>query len=50
MLAKAWRLPRRDISLTRGAKTRTKVVEIVGDPVDLSTRLQAWLDNLSDDS
>ncbi len=47
-LAKAWRLPRRDISLIQGTTARTKVLEITGDPAALSAHLQAWLSNMSD--
>lgn len=49
-LAKAWRLPRRDISLVHGATARTKVLEITADPDLVSARLQAWLGTLSDSS
>ncbi len=47
-LAKAWRVPRRDISLIRGTTARTKVLEVAGDPAALTAHLHAWLSNVSE--
>jgi uncharacterized protein len=46
VLAKAWRLPRRDIAISGGAKSRNKTVHIAGDPHALSQRLAAALARL----
>jgi uncharacterized protein (TIGR00251 family) len=39
LLAREWRLPRRDLSLISGMKSRHKVVHIAGDPVTLLGRI-----------
>ena len=38
LLAKKWRLPRRNLSLAAGAKSRNKVVHIAGDAAELMAR------------
>ena len=39
LLAREWWLPRRDLSIAAGGKSRDKIVRIVGDPVTLMARL-----------
>jgi uncharacterized protein (TIGR00251 family) len=39
LLARAWRLPRRDLSIVAGAASRYKTVHIAGDPPQLFERL-----------
>jgi len=39
LLAKQWRLPRRDLSIVGGVKSRNKVVRIAGAPAELMARL-----------
>jgi hypothetical protein len=46
LLAKAWRLPARDLALVAGAKARDKVVEVRGASARLLPRIEAWLDGL----
>jgi uncharacterized protein len=41
LLAKEWRLPRRDLSIVGGHKSRSKLVQIAGDPAHLLLRLGA---------
>jgi uncharacterized protein len=41
VLAKEWRLPRRDLAIILGAKSRDKIVQIAGDPGPLMERLHA---------
>ena len=43
LLAKAWRVPKGAISLVAGASSRTKTLEIEGDPTRLQPRLEASL-------
>ena len=43
LLAKEWGLPRRDLSLAGGGKSRNKIVHIVGEPPTLLKRLAAAL-------
>ena len=38
LLALAWRLPRGDLSIVAGAKSRSKIVRVGGDPHQLITR------------
>jgi uncharacterized protein (TIGR00251 family) len=38
LLAREWRLPRRDLSIVAGAASRHKTVHIAGDPRQLSDR------------
>jgi uncharacterized protein YggU (UPF0235/DUF167 family) len=46
LLAEALRLPRRDVSLAGGHKSRTKSVAIAGDPADIGSRLSRLIENL----
>ena len=46
LLARRWKLPRRDLVLVGGAKSRRKLVHIAGDPRDLMPRLQRALTDL----
>jgi hypothetical protein len=48
LLAREWRLARRDLSIVVGSKSRNKIVHIVGDPPALMTRLNATIAALSD--
>jgi len=48
LLARAWRLPRRDLTIVSGAASRHKTVRVVGDPLQLSSRLGAFLADLPD--
>ncbi len=43
LLARAWRLPRRDLSIVAGAASRHKTVHIAGDPQQLYDRLAALI-------
>ena len=43
LLAREWRLPRRDLSIARGATSRDKLVHVAGDPQQLMARLRAYL-------
>lgn len=43
LLARQWRLPRRDLSIAGGGKSRNKIVHIAGDPAELTERLRALL-------
>ena len=43
LLAKQWRLPRRDLSIVAGATSRNKIVHIAGEPAELAARLAALL-------
>lgn len=43
LLAKTWKLPRRDLELVLGATDRTKVIQIAGDSDALARQLGAWL-------
>ena len=45
-IAKAWGLPRRDISIVGGSKSRNKIVHIAGEPRALLQRLAAALGGL----
>ena len=42
-LAREWRLPRRDLTIATGAKSRNKLVHIAGDPQALILRLNPLL-------
>ena len=46
LLAREWRVPRRDLSLATGAANRNKVVHVAGDPAALLRRLAAALATL----
>jgi uncharacterized protein len=39
LLARAWRVPRRDLSIVSGAASRNKIVRVAGDPHRLIARL-----------
>jgi len=41
LLAKEWSLPRRDLALVGGRKSRNKIVRIAGEPAALMRRLAA---------
>ena len=41
LLAKEWRVPKRDIALVAGQKSRDKIVHITGDPAGLLSRVGA---------
>jgi uncharacterized protein (TIGR00251 family) len=43
LLAKQWRLARRDLSIVAGATSRNKTVHVAGDPAQLMTRLAPLL-------
>jgi uncharacterized protein len=43
LLAKHWRLPRRDLSIVAGATSRNKIVHVAGDPAELMARLASFL-------
>ena len=43
LLARQWRLPRRDLTVVGGAKSRNKLIHIAGDPESLIKRLSAAL-------
>ena len=47
LLAREWGLPRRDLALAAGGKSRNKTVLITGDPAVLRARLEALLAVLS---
>ncbi len=46
LLARAWRLPRRDLSIVGGAASRNKIVSIAGDPHQLFAKLSGELASL----
>ena len=43
LLARLWKLPRRDLRLVGGAKSRNKLVHVTGDPASLLKQLAAAL-------
>ena len=43
LLAKSWGVPRRDLAIVGGAKSRNKTVHVTGNPADLLKRLAAFL-------
>ena len=43
LLAREWRLPRRDLSIAAGPRSRNKLVHIAGPPAALLSRLAAAL-------
>jgi uncharacterized protein YggU (UPF0235/DUF167 family) len=49
LLAREWRLARRDLSIAVGGKNRNKIVHIAGDPIALSPRLDALIAALPHD-
>jgi uncharacterized protein len=46
LLAKAWRLPRRDFSIIAGASSRSKTVRVAGDPHQLIAKLSGEIASL----
>lgn len=42
LLAREWKLAKRDISIKAGARGRNKTVRIAGDPEALLSRLKKW--------
>jgi uncharacterized protein len=48
LLARAWSLPRRDLTIVSGAASRHKTVRVAVDPLQLSYRLGALLAALRD--
>ena len=46
LLARAWRLPRRDLSIVVGAASRNKIVHIAGDPNELIVKLSREIASL----
>ena len=46
LLAKEWHLPRRDVSIASGTKSRNKLVHIAGEPGALLAKLAAALASL----
>jgi uncharacterized protein (TIGR00251 family) len=46
LLARAWRLPRRDLSIVVGAASRTKTVRVAGDPHQLLVKLSGEIASL----
>ena len=42
LLAKSWSVPRRDLAIVGGAKSRNKTVHVAGNPADLLKRLAAF--------
>ena len=48
LLARAWRLPRRDLSIVVGAASRKKIVHVAGDPDELVAKLSREIASLLD--
>ena len=46
LLARVWRLPRRDLSIVAGVTSRNKTVHVAGDPQQLKTRLSGVIAGL----
>ena len=46
LLARTWRLPRRDLSIVVGAVSRNKIVHIAGDPNELIVKLSREIASL----
>jgi len=46
LLAKTWRLPKRDVILVAGGAARTKKLHVAGPPAALMARLGSWIDAL----
>ena len=47
LLARAWRLPRRNLSIVAGATSRNKTVRVAGDPHELVAKLSGELATLA---
>lgn len=43
LLAKEWRVPKRDIAIVGGPKSRDKLVHLTGDPAALLKRIEPLL-------
>ena len=48
LLAKYWKLPKSSLSIVGGAKDRSKIVHVAGDPAALERRLAEWLEETDD--
>ncbi len=46
LLAQAWHLPRRNLSIVTGAASRIKIVHVTGDPHQLIAKLSAEIASL----
>jgi uncharacterized protein len=46
LLARAWRLPRRDLSIVVGGASRSKIVRIAGEPRQLIVKLSSEIASL----
>ena len=46
LLAKNWGVPRRDLAIVGGGKSRNKTVHVAGDPTELLKRLGSFLPTL----
>ena len=46
LLARAWGLPRRSLSIVAGAASRSKAVRVAGDPSQLIVKLSAAISSL----
>ena len=49
LLAKAWRVPKSSVTVRSGGAARTKVLNVAGDPAELTARLEAWERDLVED-
>ena len=49
LLARAWRLPRRDLSIVVGAASRSKIVRVVGEPRQLIAKLSSEIAGFPDE-
>ncbi len=49
LLARAWRVPRRNLSIVSGAASRNKVVRIAGNPQQLAEKLAGAIPDLPAD-
>jgi uncharacterized protein (TIGR00251 family) len=47
LLARMWRLPRRDLSIVAGPTSRNKIVRVAGDPHELIGKLSGELATLA---
>jgi uncharacterized protein (TIGR00251 family) len=46
LLAKSWGVPRRDLAIVGGGKSRNKTVHVAGDPTEMLKRLGSFLPTL----
>jgi len=49
LLAKSWRLPKSDLTIISGTKSRLKNIAITGDASELMPRLRAWVGLLEEE-